>query len=171
MVGISEFVSGAPQSVTISAGSLNFTGGGDGTRILMLGNPYTSSQQHHDSFQYLNTSVFQLPPVASKAPGVIDPSAIPSPSMPGITRRNTYRGPGTDNWDMTLAKNFRIKERVEFQLRCEAYNVFNHVSFDAMQNTATYNATTGQLTSTGNFGALTSERGARILQLVGKISF
>lgn len=169
--GISEFVSGPPQSVSISAGSLNFTGGGDGTRILMFGNPYTSSSQHHDSFQYLNTSVFQLPPVASKAPGVIDPSAIPSPNMPGLTRRITYRGPGTDNWDMTLAKNIRIKERVEFQLRCEAYNVFNHVSFDSMQNTATFNPSTGQLTTTGNFGALTGERGARILQLVGKISF
>jgi hypothetical protein len=56
-------------------------------------------------------------------------------------------------------------------LRCEAYNVFNHVSFNAMQNTATFSPTTGQLTSTGNFGALTGDRGPRILQLVGKITF
>ena len=168
--GIAEFVSGAPQSASISISGLNFTGGGDGTRILMFGSPYAGGNLH-DTFQYLNTSVFALPPVASKSPGVVDPSAIPTPSMPGITRRNTYRGPGTDNWDMTLAKNVRITERVAFQLRCEAYNVFNHVSFNAMQNTATFNPTTGQLTSTGNFGALTGDRGPRILQLVGKITF
>ncbi|HWC19040.1 MAG TPA: carboxypeptidase regulatory-like domain-containing protein [Terriglobales bacterium] len=169
--GIAEFVSGAPQSVTLTVNNLNFTGGGDGTRILLFGNPYAPADQRNTSFQYLNTSVFALPPVASKSPGVIDASAIPSPSMPGITRANAYRGPGTNNWDMTLAKNIPITEHVHLQLRCEAYNVFNHVSFDAMQNTATYSNTTGQLTSTSNFGALTSERMPRTLQLVGKISF
>ena len=166
--GIAEFVSGAPQSVTISASGLNFTGGGDGTRILLLGNPYAP---RNSSFQFLNTSAFALPPVASTAVGVMDPSAIPSPSMPGITGRDTYRGPGTNNWDMTLAKNIPIRERIQFQLRCEAYNIFNHVNYDAVQNTATFNATTGQLTSTGKFGALTDARDARILQLVGKVSF
>jgi carboxypeptidase family protein len=169
--GISEFVSGAPQSVTLSVSNLNFTGGGDGTRILLFGNPYAPADQRHTSFEYLNTSAFGLPPVASKSPGVIDPSAIPNPGMPGITRANAYRGPGTNNWDMTLAKNIPITEHVAFQLRCEAYNVFNHVSFNAMQNTATYSNTTGQLTTTSNFGALTGDRGPRILQLVGKITF
>jgi hypothetical protein len=169
--GISEFVSGSPQSITISASGINFTGGGDGTRILLSGDPYAPSDQHHTDFQFLNGSVFSLPPVASKAIGVIDPSAIPSPSMPGITRRNVYRGPGTDNWDMTLAKNIPITEHVKFQLRCEAYNIFNHVSFNKVQNTATFDTKTGLLTSNGNFGALTDDRGARILQLVGKISF
>ncbi len=166
--GIAEFVSGAPQSVTISASGLNFTGGGDGTRILLFGNPYAP---RNSSYQFLNTSAFALPPVGSTAVGVIDPSAIPSPSMPGITGRDTYRGPGTNNWDMTLAKNIPIRERVQFQLRCEAYNIFNHVSYSAVQNTATFDATKGQLTSNGKFGALTDDRGARILQLVGKISF
>jgi hypothetical protein len=166
--GIAEFVSGAPQSVTISASGLNFTGGGDGTRILLFGDPYAS---RNSSFQFLNASAFALPPVGSTAIGVIDPSAIPSPSMAGLTGRDTYRGPGTNNWDMTLVKNIPIRERAQVQLRCEAYNIFNHPSYDAVQNTATFNASTGQLTSNGNFGALTSERSARILQLVAKISF
>ena len=169
--GIAEFVSGAPQSVSISASGLNFTGGGDGTRILMFGNPYAPASEHHSAFQFLNTSVFKLPPVASTAPGVIDPSAIPSPSMPGITRAVTYRGPGTNNWDMTLAKTIPITERLQFQLRCEGYNVFNHVSFNAMQNTATFDSSTGRLQSTSNFGKLTGDRGPRILQLVGKLTF
>jgi PPE-repeat protein len=91
--------------------------------------------------------------------------------MAGITRNVVYRGPGTNNWDMTLAKNIPITERIHFQLRGEAYNIFNHVSFNAVNNTATFNATTGALTTNGNFGALVGDRGARILQLVGKISF
>jgi len=123
----------------------------DGTRILLFGSPYAS---RGSSFQYLNTGAFALPPVASTAVGVIDPSAIPSRSMLGITGRDTYRAPRTNNWDMTLAKSIPIRERVQFQLRCEAYNVFNHPSYDAVQNTATFNATTGQLTSNSNFGAL-----------------
>jgi hypothetical protein len=167
--GISEFVSGAPQPITLSVSNLNFTGGGDGTRILLLGNPYVSTDQQHSQFQFLNTSMFGLPPVASTAIGVINPNAIPSPSMPGITRRNAYRGPGTNNWDMTLAKNIPITEHVQFQLRCEAYNVFNHVSFTTVQNTATYSNTTGLLTP--GLGQITADRGPRILQLVGKISF
>jgi hypothetical protein len=169
--GIAEFVSGAPQSVSLSVSNLNFTGGGDGTRILMFGDPHLSHDVQHSTFQFVNTSVFGLPPIGSTSPGVINPAAIPSPSMPGITRRDTFRGPGTNNWDMTLAKNIPITEHVNFQLRCEAYNVFNHVSFNAVQTTATYTNTTGQLSSTSNFGALTGDRGPRIPQLVGKISF
>jgi hypothetical protein len=57
-------------------------------------------------------------------------------------------------------------------MRGEAYNVFNHVSFNAVQNTATFNPTTGALDlSKTTFGALTGDRGPRVLQLVGKITF
>ena len=167
--GIAQFVSGAPQAVSISLSGVNFTGGGDGTRILLFGSPYVSSRG--SSFQYLNPGAFALPPIASSAVGVIDPTAIPSPNMPGMTGRNTYRGPGTNNWDMTLAKTFPITERVRLQIRGEAYNVFNHVSYDAVQNSATFDSATGQLTSTSNFGQFTSERDPRRLQLVAKISF
>lgn len=169
--GISEFVSGTPQSysygqgsskITLATGGLNITGGGDGARLLLVGKPFAPAGQHHTAFQYLNTNSFLLPLVG----------VVPSPSMPGITRNVVYRGPGTNNWDMTLAKNIPITEHVKFELRGEAYNVFNHVSFNQVQNTATFNPATGALDlSKTNFGALTGDRGARILQLVGKISF
>lgn len=170
--GIAEFVSGSPQSITLATSGtsgLSFTGGGDGTRILLFGDPYAPADQHHSNFQFLNTGVFVMPPIAK---GPSDTSAIPSPSMPGITRAVVYRGPGTNNFDMTVAKNIPITERVHFQLRCEAYNVFNHVSFNSVQNTATFNSTTGQLDfSKTQFGALNGDRGPRTLQLVGRISF
>lgn len=166
--GISEFVSGTPQAYsygqttskfTINTGALNLTGGGDGARILIFGDPLAPASQRHSTFQYLNPNAFFLPPVG----------VIPNPNTPGITRNVLYRGPGLQNWDMALAKNIHITERVHFQIRSEAYNIFNHVNFDAVNNSASFNATTGQLT--GGFGLLTSNRGPRILQLVGKIVF
>lgn len=166
--GISEFVSGPPQSITdtsgnvgLSTGGLNLTGGGDGARVLLIGNPLAPANQQHSTYQDLNPSAFALPPVG----------VIPSPNMPGITRRNVFRGPGTQNWDMTLAKNIPITERVAFQLRGEAYNVFNHVNFNKVQNAASFDPQSGQLLTNGNFGAFTADRGPRILQLVGKITF
>ena len=166
MVGIAEFVSGSPQNITdtssnvgLSTGGLNLTGGGDGARVLVIGNPLAPPDQHHSAFQYLNAASFALPPVG----------VIPSPSLPYA--RRDFRGPGTDNWDMTLAKNIPITERVQFQLRAEAYNVFNHVSFTSVQDKASFDPSTGQLVNSGNLGALTDDRGPRILQLVGKITF
>ena len=33
------------------------------------------------------------------------------------------------NWDMSLFKNFVIREQTRFELRAEAFNVFNHPQF------------------------------------------
>jgi len=167
--GVVSFISGAPQQVSISLSGVNFTGGGDGTRILLFGSPY--ALPNSGKFQYLNPANFALPPVGSTAPGVINPAAIPSPSMPGITGRNTYIGPGTNQWDMTLVKNFHLTERFGLQIRGEAYNVFNHVSYNSVQDTASYNSATGTLTTNGNFGQMNGDLGPRILQLVGKFTF
>jgi hypothetical protein len=164
--GISEYVSGSPQSVSISISGVNLTGGGDGARILAFGDPLASNSR--STWQYLNPSVWALPPVG----------VIPSASMPGITRRVTYRGPGTQNWDMRLAKTFNITERVHIQLGGEAYNIFNHPSYTSVNNTATFDNQAGTLNQANpatatvfGFGQFTGERGARQLQLVGKIVF
>ncbi len=165
--GIAQFVSGAPQSVSISTSTgLNITGGGDGPRILLTGNPLAPSDQVHSTLQFANASAFQLPPVG----------VIPNPSMPGITRNNVFRGPGTNNWDMALQKNIPITEHVQFTLRGEAYNVFNHVSFTAVDTTAKFDTGTsatgtGGLVAASTFGQVTDDRGPRILQLSGRITF
>src|SRR5579883_2011315 len=44
----------------------------------------------------------------------------------GNVGRNSYFGPGLFNTDLSLAKSFDIREGVRFQLRAEAFNVFNH---------------------------------------------
>ncbi len=48
----------------------------------------------------------------------------------GNVGRNTFRGPGFFNTDLSLFKNFTVTERVRAQLQIQFYNVFNHVSLD-----------------------------------------
>jgi hypothetical protein len=52
----------------------------------------------------------------------------PGPFPDNMTERNAFRGPGFWNLDGGLYKNFKFTERVSFQLRFEAYNVFNHAN-------------------------------------------
>jgi hypothetical protein len=44
----------------------------------------------------------------------------------GDTRRNSVSGPRLWNMDASLFKNFKFNERINAQLRLEAFNVFNH---------------------------------------------
>lgn len=47
----------------------------------------------------------------------------------GNAPRNYFNGPGTNNWDFMLGKNFR-KEDWNVQLRAEFFNAFNHPSMN-----------------------------------------
>lgn len=47
----------------------------------------------------------------------------------GNMRRNAFRGPGYSNVDMSLAKTFKITERMNVQLRGEVFNILNHPNF------------------------------------------
>ncbi len=43
--------------------------------------------------------------------------------------RNVVIGPGFSNLDVALVKNTRIRENLNFQLRADAYDIFNHPNF------------------------------------------
>src|SRR5262249_9707472 len=47
----------------------------------------------------------------------------------GNTPRSFLIGPGLSQWDITLAKNTKINEKVNVQLRWEVYNVLNRGNF------------------------------------------
>jgi len=90
-----------------------------------------------------------------------------NPSDPyGTTKRDFFRGPGRINLDMALAKTTAITERVNVELRMEAFNVFNHTQF-ANPDTNIDDNTFGQITST-TIGTLQTQR---ILQLAGRLTF
>lgn len=75
---------------------------------------------------------------------------------------NTLRTPGTDNWDMSLFKDFSIHENMTLDFRVEAFNLFNRVQFGS-PNTQVGNAQFGWITNQQN--------NPRLLQLSGRFSF
>ncbi len=81
----------------------------------------------------------------------------------GNVHRNPYHGPGINNTNMILAKNFMlVPERgVSIQLRMESDNVFNHTQFN--NPSSTYGSST--------FGLITGAAAARQTQLAAKIYF
>jgi hypothetical protein len=86
---------------------------------------------------------------------------MPAPFTFGNTPRNILRGPGRVNTDLSLAKNFQLAGRAQFQFRAEAFNLFNRANFNNP------NATFG----TANFGRITSAQSMRQMQLGAKILF
>jgi hypothetical protein len=61
-----------------------------------------------------------------------DPSAfadVTTAATYGTVGRNSLRGPGSVNFDFSLFRTFKIAERVEFQFRADAANLFNSPHF------------------------------------------
>jgi hypothetical protein len=55
-------------------------------------------------------------------------------SVYGNTGRNIFRGPFQVRFDMSLAKDFAIKERFHLRFEADAFNIFNHPDFDTPNN-------------------------------------
>jgi len=65
--------------------------------------------------------------------GILTPPAY---GTLGNASRNLFSGPHFQDVDLSLAKNWHVKERYSMQLRIEVYNVFNHVNFAQPSNGA-----------------------------------
>ena len=90
----------------------------------------------------------------------------------GNSGRDILRGPGINNWDLGLGKDFKFTERVSFQFRAEAFNVFNHAQygFDPFTSTG-IGAPVGDNPNNPGFGAVQAARPGRILQFGAKLIF
>jgi hypothetical protein len=94
----------------------------------------------------------------------IDPAAFTSVTSAGTfgnLGHNALRGPGRDNWNLSLFKTFAFGETSGLQIRFESFNTFNHTQFQNVNNNF------GQ----GTFGQYTSAYPARLIQLAGKVYF
>ncbi|HEY3439358.1 MAG TPA: TonB-dependent receptor [Paludibaculum sp.] len=77
----------------------------------------------------------------------------------GTTGRNILYGPGFQKADLAMFKDFRFYERVTVQFKAEAFNFTNTPRFNNPNSNVsnmTVNATTGAITNTNNFMAITS---------------
>ena len=59
----------------------------------------------------------------------VTPLYVPCLGTTGNSRRNQFIGPGLAQWDMTLAKDTKITEKVSIQVRWEVYNLLNRANF------------------------------------------
>ena len=81
----------------------------------------------------------------------------------GDAGHNSLRGPGRDNWNISLFKSFVLSETrgSRLELRVESFNTWNHTEFNQVSNGLGSN----------NFGQVTSAFDPRVFQLGGKIYF
>ena len=85
-----------------------------------------------------------------------------SPGTTGSLGRGGLNGPSTFNFDASVIKNIAITERVRFQIRGEAFNLFNHTNFIPGQFI--------DINST-SFGRIGSAFAPRVVQVAGRIEF
>lgn len=82
----------------------------------------------------------------------------------GTAGRNIYHGPGMSDYDMAVVRYFPVTEGSQLEIRGEAFNIFNHVSFGEP------NSTFGP--SEPNFGQILGTQGnPRLVQLAAKFIF
>jgi hypothetical protein len=102
-----------------------------------------------------------------------NPAAFASPSIVSIGNAgvNVMYGPGYANFDMTIDRKINLhSEKRRLELKVEAFNVFNHTEFTGVNSTYSFSAVTNTNTN-ANLGALTGERGARIMASEIRIVF
>jgi hypothetical protein len=144
--GIVSLLSGAPFGIGYSTvDGADITGGGDGSRVVVTGKA-DLPKGDRTLTRYFNTSVF----------------ARPAQGTYGNAPKDVFRGPGLNNWDLSIFKNFPIKERIHFQFRWEMYNAWNHAQFTGLDNAARFDAAGAQVNT--RFGALTATRDPRTMQ-------
>ncbi|MCU0246494.1 MAG: hypothetical protein MUC42_07960, partial [Bryobacter sp.] len=152
--GIVTFASGAPLGLGYSTTvPIDITGSPtDGARIVLTGEPSIPKSERTRT-RYFDTSVVRLPAVGTV----------------GNAARTNLRGPGINNWDLALFKNFMIREPLRFQFRWETYNTWNHTQFSGVDTTARFDPQGNQVNA--RLGELTSARAARIMQFALRFYF
>jgi hypothetical protein len=87
--------------------------------------------------------------------------AQPANGFFGNSTNGSIPGPGLIVFDMGLYKDFRVTERATVQFRSEAFNIFNHTNFNAVNTTF----------GSGQFGQLTGAADPRIFEFALRMQF
>ncbi len=146
--GIVTFASGTPAGIGLTTtDGADISGGGDGTRVVVVEKPQLRRGER--SFhRWFNTRAF----------------ARPAKGTFGNAASSVFRGPGINNWDLTVMKNIPVRGESRFlRLRCEMYNAFNHTQYASVDNTARFDPAGNQVNA--RFGQVTATRSPRVVQL------
>lgn len=138
--GFGIFEEGLPLNIITSASFPNGDWEADGTTGLARPDaPRTPIQESGFSRQqYLN--------------GIFTASEFPAPPLgtDGTLGRDVFSGPGFEGVDLSMMKNFKVRERINMILRVDAFNAFNRVNLNAPTvdlNSNTFGKSTGANTS------------------------
>jgi hypothetical protein len=145
--GLTTFASGTPSGLSFTTSpTVDLTGGGDGQRVIVT-DRVQLGRGDRSFYRWFATEHVALP-------GRLDPGNAP---------KDVFRGPGTNNWDVSLFKNFPLgSEQRQLQFRWEMYNVFNHTQYSAVTTSARFNAQGQQINSL--FGQVSATRDPRVMQ-------
>lgn len=167
LTGITRFWSGYPLTVTSNSN----TGTLDGQNVranYVGGDPYNvsglpSSINGSPVLWWYNPTVFAQP-ATNSAGGIKNPKGF-------------LRGPGINNFDVSLFKNVNFTERFRLQLRFESFNLFNHTQWTGV-GTGNISPGTGAVvgvsstgSTAGGAGVINGTRDPRCLQLGAKLYF
>ncbi len=155
--GAKLLVGGWQISTIFTAGSglvANVTNGNssypaDRPDLVNGANAYFSN--YASTLDYANPAAFALVPIV-KASG--------AQSRPGDLSRDFLRSPGSWDVDLSAAKNFAFTERLNFQLRADLFNAFNHTNLSGLVARI----------DRSSFGRLTSAT-ARTIQVGARLTF
>jgi hypothetical protein len=88
----------------------------------------------------------------------------PAPGAWGTLEKGEIRGPGRNNWNISLFKSFLLSEArgSRFELRFESFNTLNHTQFNGIGT---------DFSNQSQFGKPTSTWDPRQLQLAAKLIF
>jgi hypothetical protein len=113
----------SPKQATQGGTDNSFTSGpNQGVRV-----PYINPNDF--SIPFLNPGQSGVPPCGLTTAGttVCDSQE----TSYGGNGRNIFRAPFQTRFDLSLFKNFKFSERVALKFQADAFNIFNHPSFDA----------------------------------------
>jgi hypothetical protein len=143
------------EPFNVSATNNSDTGGNSASYANCIGDPWTGATKNRRNYVGANATGFFVNPAAFSAPTL---------GRFGSCRPRMYHGPGLEDEDLSLFKQFPVAEADKIELRFEFFDAFNHPSFG--------NPAANISTSGANFGKVTSTTaGPRIMQIAAKFYF
>lgn len=152
--GFTTFSSGSPFTPGFSTtDGQDITGSSEGARISVTGNPYLPKGERTFDRNF-RTEVFARTPRGSF----------------GNAGIGLLRGPGINNWDLSIGKRVPLFSEQRFiRFRAEFFNAWNHTQFSGLYTGARFDTTGKQVDP--NFGAYSGARRPRIIQLSLRVVF
>jgi hypothetical protein len=90
---------------------------------------------------------------------------MPAAFTYGNAGRDIVTGPGLDDFDFTLQKQFPIRENMNLQFRWDVFDFFNHPNFNPPVGAGR------TLSTAASFGSITSAQDPRDMQFSLRLAF